>query len=99
VSANGCLFEHALGRQTDNSAQLIASAGTCTGTDAALIDRLQAAYAGTTVVTGRTEAEIAAYSPGLRLLPPERLPYVPGDPITGGTGRQQAPASSASTQA
>jgi S-adenosyl methyltransferase len=49
---------------------LILSAGTSTGTDPALIDRLAAAYAETTVVTGRTEAEIAAYFAGLDLEPP-----------------------------
>ena len=49
---------------------LIISAGTCTGIDPDLISRLQAAYQGTTVVTGRTEAEIARYFTGLDLLPP-----------------------------
>jgi S-adenosyl methyltransferase len=49
---------------------LIISAGTCTGTDPDLIRRLQHAYQGTTVVTGRTEAEIAGYFTGLDLLPP-----------------------------
>jgi hypothetical protein len=49
---------------------LILSAGTRTGTDPVLIDRLQAAYAGAAVVTGRSEAEIAAYFTGLNLEPP-----------------------------
>ena len=49
---------------------LICSAGTSTGTSPALIARLQAAYQGTTVVTGRPEAEIAAYFGGLDLVPP-----------------------------
>jgi O-methyltransferase involved in polyketide biosynthesis len=49
---------------------LILSAGTSTGTSPALIGRLQAAYQNTTVVTGRTEAEIAAYFTGLDLEPP-----------------------------
>jgi S-adenosyl methyltransferase len=49
---------------------LICSAGTSTGTSPALIACLQAAYQGITVVTGRTEAEIAAYFDGLDLVPP-----------------------------
>jgi hypothetical protein len=49
---------------------LIVSAGTSTGTSPALIARLAAIYQGTTVVTGRTEAEIAAYLTGLDLEPP-----------------------------
>jgi O-methyltransferase involved in polyketide biosynthesis len=49
---------------------LIVSAGTSTGTDPALIDRLHAACAGAAVVTGQTEAEIAAYFTGLDLEPP-----------------------------
>jgi O-methyltransferase involved in polyketide biosynthesis len=49
---------------------LILSAGTCTGTSPALIRRLQAAYQGTAVITGRTEAQIAGYFTGLRLEPP-----------------------------
>jgi SAM-dependent methyltransferase len=49
---------------------LILSAGTSTGTDPDLITRLQAAYQGTTVVTGRTDTEIAGYLTGLDLLPP-----------------------------
>ena len=50
---------------------LILSAGTSTGTDPVLIERLHAAYAGAAVVSGRTEAEIAAYFTGLDLEPPE----------------------------
>jgi len=49
---------------------LILSAGTSTGTSPALINRLAAAYAGTTVVTGRTADEIAGYFTGLHLVPP-----------------------------
>ena len=49
---------------------LICSAGTSTGTSPALIARLQAAYQGTTVVTGRPETDIAAYFDGLDLVPP-----------------------------
>jgi hypothetical protein len=49
---------------------LICSAGTSTGTSPALIACLQAAYQGTTVVTGRPEAEIAAYFAGVHLVPP-----------------------------
>jgi S-adenosyl methyltransferase len=48
---------------------LICSAGTSTGISPALIARLQAAYQGTTVVTGRPEAEIAAYFDGLDVVP------------------------------
>jgi uncharacterized SAM-dependent methyltransferase len=49
---------------------LIISSGTSTGVSPALIDRLQAAYQDTTVVTGRTADEIAAYFTGLHLVPP-----------------------------
>jgi O-methyltransferase involved in polyketide biosynthesis len=49
---------------------LVISAGTSTGTDPDLISRLRAAYGDTTVVTGRPEAEIAAYFAGLHLVPP-----------------------------
>ena len=49
---------------------LICSAGTSTGTSPALITRLAAAYQDTTVVTGRPEAEIAAYFAGLDMALP-----------------------------
>lgn len=49
---------------------LILSAGTSTGTDPALIERLAAAYQDTTVVTGRAEGEIAGYFAGLDIEPP-----------------------------
>jgi O-methyltransferase involved in polyketide biosynthesis len=49
---------------------LIVSAGTSTGTDPALIERLRSACAGVSVITGRTEEEIAAWFTGLELLPP-----------------------------
>src|ERR1022692_2814018 len=49
---------------------LIISAGTSTGTSPGLIDRLRAAYQGTTAVTGRPETEIAAYFTGLDMIPP-----------------------------
>jgi O-methyltransferase involved in polyketide biosynthesis len=49
---------------------LILSAGTSTGTSPALIARTVAAYQGTTVVSGRAEAEIAAYFDGLGLVAP-----------------------------
>ena len=49
---------------------LVVSAGTSTGTDPALIDRLRSTYADTSVITGRTEQEIAAWFTGLGLLPP-----------------------------
>jgi O-methyltransferase involved in polyketide biosynthesis len=49
---------------------LILSSGTSTGTSPELIARLAAAYQDTTVVSGRSEAEIAAYFTGLELLPP-----------------------------
>lgn len=82
---------------------LILSAGTSTGTDPALIDRLQVAYAGTAVVTGRTEAEIAGYFTGLHLVPPGLTDVgawrpdhwggqpTPGARILGAVGRKQAP--------
>jgi O-methyltransferase involved in polyketide biosynthesis len=49
---------------------LVISAGTSTGTDPELISRLQAAYGDTAPVTGRTEAEIAAWFDGLSLARP-----------------------------
>jgi O-methyltransferase involved in polyketide biosynthesis len=49
---------------------LVVSAGTSTGTDPALIERLRSIYADTSVITGRTEQEIAAWFTGLDLLPP-----------------------------
>jgi hypothetical protein len=49
---------------------LIISVGTSTGTDPALIERLRSAYAGTTVVTARSEHEIAAWLTSLDLVPP-----------------------------
>jgi O-methyltransferase involved in polyketide biosynthesis len=63
---------------------LIVSAGTSTGTDPALIDRLRSTYAGTSVITGRTEQEIAAWFTGLDLLPPGLV-----DVQTWRPGRQQ----------
>ena len=44
---------------------LIFSAGTSTGTNPALLDRLRSAYAGTSVIIGRTVEEIAAWFSGL----------------------------------
>src|SRR6266851_1562721 len=49
---------------------LLISAGTSTGTNPALIDRLRSAYAGTSVIIGRTAEEIAAWFTGLDLVPP-----------------------------
>ncbi len=49
---------------------LIMSVGTSTGTDPALIERLRSAYTGTTIVTARSEHEIAAWLTGLGLVPP-----------------------------
>ncbi len=49
---------------------LIVSAGTSTGTDPALIDRLRDAYSGTSVITGRSAKEIEAWFDGLDLIPP-----------------------------
>jgi O-methyltransferase involved in polyketide biosynthesis len=46
---------------------LVISAGTSTGTDPELIRCLQAAYAGTAPVTGRTEAQITSWFNGLLL--------------------------------
>jgi O-methyltransferase involved in polyketide biosynthesis len=48
---------------------LVLSAGTSTGTDPVLIDRLAAAYQDAAAVTGRTEAEITAYFSGLQTEP------------------------------
>jgi O-methyltransferase involved in polyketide biosynthesis len=60
----------ALSTAMTTGSYLVISAGTSTGTDPDLVSRLQHAYQGTTVVTGRTEAEIAAYFTGVDLLPP-----------------------------
>ena len=49
---------------------LILSSGTSSDTNPALIARLAAAYQGTAVVSGRSEAEIAGCFTGLELLPP-----------------------------
>jgi hypothetical protein len=49
---------------------LIVSSGTATGTDPNLIVRLADAYQDTAVISGRSEAEIAAYFAGLELLSP-----------------------------
>jgi hypothetical protein len=49
---------------------LVVSAGTSTGTDPELIRCLQAAYAGTAPLTGRTETEITSWLDGLRLVRP-----------------------------
>ena len=49
---------------------LVISAGTSTGTDPDLIRLLQDAYGDTAPVTGRTEAEIAAWFDGLTLADP-----------------------------
>jgi transcriptional regulator with XRE-family HTH domain len=49
---------------------LVLSTGTSTGTSPALIARLADAYQGTSVVSGRSKTEIAAYFTGLDLLPP-----------------------------
>ena len=90
---------------------LIISAGTSTGTDPELISRLQAAYQGTTVVTGRTEGEIAGYLTGLDLLPPgltdvqnwrpDHRPHAPASArILGAVARKPArPRSRASARA
>lgn len=49
---------------------LVISAGTTTGTDPELLRQLQAAYAGTAPVTGRTAAEIEAWFDGFSLTRP-----------------------------
>ncbi len=49
---------------------LAVSVGTATGTDPDLLSRLRCAYAGTTLVTARTEDEIMGWFTGLDLLPP-----------------------------
>jgi hypothetical protein len=49
---------------------LVLSAGTSTGTDPLLLERLEITYAGTSVVTPRPEAEIAAWFDGWHLMPP-----------------------------
>jgi S-adenosyl methyltransferase len=91
---------------------LICSAGTSTGTSPALIAGLQAAYQGATVVTGRPEAEIAAYFDGLDLVPPgltdvwawrpDRQWFWPPPPsarILGGAARKPLPQRLASRRA
>jgi hypothetical protein len=80
---------------------LILSSGTSTRTGPALIARLAAAYQAIAVVSGRTEAEIAAYFNGLEVLPPglvdvwawqpeapRRRPVEPGARIICGVGRK-----------
>ncbi len=49
---------------------LVLSAGTSTGTDPALIERLRAAYTGTSPIAARTEQDITRWFTGLHLLPP-----------------------------
>jgi hypothetical protein len=49
---------------------LALSVGTGTGTDPDLISRLRSAYAGTTIVSARTEDEIMDWFTGLELLRP-----------------------------
>jgi hypothetical protein len=49
---------------------LVLSVGTSTGTDPALLARLAAVYAGTSVVTPRPEGDIVAWFDGWHLLPP-----------------------------
>jgi O-methyltransferase involved in polyketide biosynthesis len=49
---------------------LVISAGTCTGTDPALLARLRAAYARTAPVSARTHEEIAAWFSGFLLVRP-----------------------------
>jgi len=49
---------------------LVISAGTSTGVDPELIQRLRDAYAGTAPVTGRTASEIEAWFEGFTLVPP-----------------------------
>jgi S-adenosyl methyltransferase len=66
---------------------LVISAGTCTGTDPALIRCLQAAYGGTAPVTGRSQADITAWFTGLTLVPPgltDIRQWQPGTPGTPG---------------
>jgi S-adenosyl methyltransferase len=49
---------------------LVISAGTSTGTDPGVAERAREAYAGTSVVTGRPEGDIAAWFDRWHLLPP-----------------------------
>ncbi len=49
---------------------LVISAGTANGTDPALVARLRAAYAATSVITARPQDDIAAWFTGFDLLPP-----------------------------
>jgi len=65
--------DHAVGVLTAPLAPgsyLVLSAGTATGTDPALVERLRTAYAGASVVTARTEDEIRGWFTGFDLLPP-----------------------------
>lgn len=49
---------------------LVISAGTCTGTNPALIDRLRSTYAGTSDITGHPAEDIAGWFTGFNLVPP-----------------------------
>jgi hypothetical protein len=60
----------ALTQAAAGGSYLIVLAGTSTGTDPALLDCLRQAYAGTSVITARPEARIAAWLHGWELLPP-----------------------------
>jgi O-methyltransferase involved in polyketide biosynthesis len=51
-------------------------------------DEVQAAYGGTTVLTGRTAAEIAAYFDGFDLVPPGLVPVTAWPPEEPGTGQR-----------
>jgi O-methyltransferase involved in polyketide biosynthesis len=66
---------------------LVISAGTSTGTDPALIRSLQAAYYQAAPVTGRSQADIAAWFGGLTLVPPgltDVRDWQPGTPAPPG---------------
>jgi O-methyltransferase involved in polyketide biosynthesis len=66
---------------------LVISAGTCTGTDPALIRSLQAAYGHAAPVTGRSQADIAAWFSGMTLVPPgltDIAAWQPGSPRPSG---------------
>jgi len=49
---------------------LVISAGTSTGTDPVLVERLRTAYAGASVITARPEDEVIAWFTGFDLVPP-----------------------------
>ena len=90
---------------------LVVSAGTSTGTDPALLTRLECAYAETTVVSSRAAEEIAGYFTGLDMEPPGLVdvgawrpdhewfwPAPPSARLIGAIGRKPNPQPSTSSR-